>query len=140
MGFASRWVDLIMLCVSTVSYNVVANGNAVGPIVPKRDLHQCDPLLLYLFILCAEGLTTLLSPAEASGNIHGSRVCREGPSISHLLFADDSFLFFKAIEREHLFIKDILATYEQAFDQTVNFEKSGIFFSPNVSPVIRANI
>ena len=38
MGFAARWVEWIMLCVSTVTYTIVVNGELLGPIKPKRGL------------------------------------------------------------------------------------------------------
>ena len=38
LGFDNRWVDLMMLCVTTVRYNVLVNGREVGPIIPKRGL------------------------------------------------------------------------------------------------------
>ena len=41
------WVDLMMLCVTTVRYSVVVNGNLVGPIVPKSGLRHDDPLSPY---------------------------------------------------------------------------------------------
>ena len=63
LGFDNRWVDLMMLCVSTVRYNVLVNGREVGPIIPKRGLRQGDPLSPYLFILCAEGLSSLIKRA-----------------------------------------------------------------------------
>ena len=65
LGFDNRWVDLMMLCVSTVRYNVLVNGREVGPIIPKRGLRQGDPLSPYLFILCAEGLSSLIKRAES---------------------------------------------------------------------------
>ena len=34
MGFAQRWVDLIMFCVSSVQYSVLVNEKQVGPITP----------------------------------------------------------------------------------------------------------
>ena len=70
-GFDNRWVDLMMLCVSTVRYNVLVNGREVGPIIPKRGLWQGDPLSPYLFILCAEGLSSLIKRAESEGVLHG---------------------------------------------------------------------
>lgn len=38
MGFCRKWIDRIMKCVTTVSYDVCFNGNTVGPIYPKRGL------------------------------------------------------------------------------------------------------
>jgi hypothetical protein len=44
MGFSSDWVQLIMLCVSRVTYYACLNGHEVGPIKPFRGLRQGDPL------------------------------------------------------------------------------------------------
>ena len=93
LGFDDRW---IMMYVTSVRYYVLMNGSEVGPIIPKRGLCQGCPLSPYLFIICAEGLSALHRQAESSGLINGSKVCRGALSISHLLFADDSFLFFKS--------------------------------------------
>ncbi|XP_015573920.1 uncharacterized protein LOC107261163 [Ricinus communis] len=57
--------------------DVAINGEEVGPIMPSRELRQGDLLSPYLFILCAERLSSLLKKAESCGNIHGIRVCRE---------------------------------------------------------------
>ena len=60
MGFNDRWVNLVMQCLQTVSYSVVLNGEPVGYIGPTRGIRHGDPLSPYLFLICAEGLTTLL--------------------------------------------------------------------------------
>ncbi|XP_037493294.1 uncharacterized protein LOC105628614 [Jatropha curcas] len=133
LGFSQRWVDLIMLCVSSVKYWVGVNGDEVGPIIPERGLRQGCPLSPYLFILCAEGLSKLFCKSEREGRLTGCRVSRVAPRISHLLFADDSLFFFEASRTQALEIKNILATYEAASGQAVNWQKSGIFFSSNTS-------
>lgn len=92
-----------------------------------------DPLSPYLFMLCAEGLSSLIDQAERQRHIHGAKVCRRAPIVSHLLFADDCFLFFKATEQETLKMKKILATYEATLGQMINFNESEIFFSRNVT-------
>lgn len=74
MGFFRQWVDIIMLCVTPVSYSVVVNDQLVGPIKPKRGLRQGDPISSYLFIICAKGLSTLIKKAAVEGAIHGSQV------------------------------------------------------------------
>lgn len=69
------------------------NQDLVGLIMPKRGLREGDPLSSYLYIICAEGLSTLIHDAQSKGLLHGVSVCRGAPIVSHLLFADDSFLF-----------------------------------------------
>ena len=46
------------------------------------------------------GLQGLLKKAEANGDIRGVSLCRNGPRVSHLFFADDSVLFCRAKEEE----------------------------------------
>lgn len=36
MGFANRWVNLIMLCVTSVRLNFIVNNQIVGPLTPQR--------------------------------------------------------------------------------------------------------
>ncbi|GLT77195.1 hypothetical protein SLA2020_488040 [Shorea laevis] len=71
MGFAEGWISLIMQCVRTVSYSVLVNGSPQGCITPTRGLRQGDPLSPYLFLLCAEGLSSLIRKAEVDGKITG---------------------------------------------------------------------
>ena len=58
-------------------------------------------------------------------------VKHQGPSVSHLLFADDSFLFFRANTIEGSRALEILNLNERASGQSINFQKSSIFFSSN---------
>lgn len=60
LDFAKEWVELVMLCVSTVQYRMLVNGEPVGMINPTTCIHQGDPLSPYLFIICVEGLFVLL--------------------------------------------------------------------------------
>lgn len=132
MGFSGKWIAWIMLCVSTVSYSVCFNGDQIGPIIPKRGLRQGDPLSPYLFLFCVKGLSLALKAAAVSRRIQGCKISDGAPAVTHLLFADDSFLFYKETMEETLEVKSILANYEQLSGQAINFQKSGIFFSANV--------
>lgn len=94
LGFCQQWIKWIMLCITKVSYEFCFNGDSVGPICPSRDLRQGDPLSPYLFLLCVEGLSNALDKADREGLIHGSQISPTATVITHLLFADDSFIFF----------------------------------------------
>jgi len=95
-GFEDRWINLVMSCVRSVSYSVVINGNPVGHVRPTRGIRQGDPISPYLFLLCAEALSALLSKTVHSGTITGIPTSPKGPRISHIFFADDSLLFCRA--------------------------------------------
>ena len=69
---------------------------------------------------------------QAKEQIHGCKVARGAPTISHLFFADDCFIYFTANEHETRVVKQILGEYGIASGQRVNFTKSSISFSHNV--------
>lgn len=58
---------------------------------------------------------------------------RGGVGTSHLVFADYLLLFAEAIEDQVACIKEILKSFCKASDPSINFNKSLIFISPNVS-------
>jgi len=45
MGFAKKWVDLIIHSISSVSYSMIINGEACGNIIPLRGIRQGRPSL-----------------------------------------------------------------------------------------------
>lgn len=47
----------------------------------------------YLFILCVEALSALLSKAVENQAHHEIKVCPRTPILSHLLFVDDNLFF-----------------------------------------------
>ena len=70
-GVYSRWITLMMVCVKTISYLVLVNGEPKGLINPTRGICQGDPLSPFLFLLCTEGLNNLILKATSEGSIHG---------------------------------------------------------------------
>jgi hypothetical protein len=140
LGFAARWINLLMVCVRSVTYSILINGRPFGRIFPSRGLRQGDPLSPYLFILCAEALSSSLRNAERARKITGVPISRGGIRIHHLFFADDSLLFCKANSRELSQVESILDCYERASDQKINKEKTSILFSRNTPSVARDEI
>ncbi|CAL1384173.1 unnamed protein product [Linum trigynum] len=132
LGFADRWVRMIMYCVSTVSYAALVKGHQSDTFFPTRGLRKGDPISPYLFLLVAEGLSALTAKAEAEGFIQGLKVSQNAPMISHLLFADDSISFIKATRPQCSKLKEILSCYEVESGQSVSLTKSEISFSSNI--------
>lgn len=133
LGFKRCWIELIMRCVSTVKYQIKVNHDTTEIITPQRGLRQGDPLSPYLFLICAEGLSAMLHEAEMRGSLGGIKICREAPSVSHLLFADDSLLLMEAKAESAHEVNKILNSYETASGQMINKDKSSILFSTNTS-------
>ena len=131
MGVHQKMIEVIMRCITTVTYSIRINGQTRGRIVPSRGLRQGDPLSPYLFLFCAEGLLALLRRATERQNIHGVAVCRRAPRISHLFFADDSLVFCRASLEECNELQRIFTVYEAASGQQLNKAKTTLFFSKN---------
>ena len=136
LGFCRRWTNWVMQCVRSVR----CNGELLEPFSPSRGLRQGDPLSPYLFLLCTEGLTALLNHAEQSGELVGVKVCRDAPSVTNLLFADDSLILMKANVQNATCLKSLLDLYCGASGQLVSVDKSSIFFSPNTSVLVREEV
>ncbi|XP_031090962.1 uncharacterized protein LOC115995954 [Ipomoea triloba] len=101
-----------------------------------KEIHY---LLTYLFSVLKDYLFCFKGP-EARGDIHGVRIARGAPAISHLFFADDSLLFFKATSAQAQKIKDYLEEYSAASGQAINYTKSSLMFSTNTPEELRLSV
>uniref|UniRef100_A0A8R7TRA7 Reverse transcriptase domain-containing protein n=1 Tax=Triticum urartu TaxID=4572 RepID=A0A8R7TRA7_TRIUA len=131
LGFNIVFVRLIMKCVSSVRFYVRVNGELLPFFTPSRGLRQGDPASPFLFLLCAEGLSSLLKYYNVGYIDRGIRVSYRSPWVTHLLFADDSLIFISANTQSAERLNEILRIYGEASGQCVNRAKSAIYFSSN---------
>lgn len=103
-------------------------------------LRQGDPLSSYLFLPCAEGLSSLLNRAEQRGMMSGVATAKGGIKLTHILFADDYIIFSKARKEDWKAIHGVLQVYEKAFGQVLNQQKTSILFSSNTKKSIQSAI
>jgi hypothetical protein len=140
LGFNHRWIDWTMACVTTVSYQVKFNGTLLESFSPSRGLRQGDPLSPFLFLFVADGLSHLLQREVGMNRIEPIRICRRAPGVSHLLFADDSLLFFKADVAQALRVKEVLDLYATSTGQLINPGKCSILFGEACPIINRAEV
>ena len=70
----------------------------------------------------------MLMHEEEIGGIEGIKVARNAPSISHLLFADDSLILMRATVQNASTLKRVLDTYCEISGKRVSTPKSSVFF------------
>jgi hypothetical protein len=69
LGFSRRWIDLIMKCVTTVSFSIMFNGHKLEEFKPSRGIRQDDNILFFKAKAnVAEGVQSMLADyCDASG-------------------------------------------------------------------------
>lgn len=140
MGFCTSFVRLILKCVSSVRFAVKVNGELLPFFTPSRGFRQGDPISPYLFLVCAEGFSSLLKYYGGNYIDRGIRVSWRAPWINHLLFADDSLIFINAKIQSCTRLNEILRIYSQCSGQSVHKGKSAIYFSPNTPEQRRIHV
>lgn len=131
LGFNEKWIRLVIDCITIVSFSVIINKTPTGMIIPQRSLRQRCPLSSYLFLICAEAFSNLLIQAERNKQIRGLKFGHH-IFISHLLFADDSLIFFRASLKDCQHLKDIFDNSLQPQD-IFSTSKSLAYFSAAMS-------
>lgn len=113
MGFDHNWVKLIMACVRSPTFSILFNGTPRRSFKPTRGLRRGDPISPYLFIICAEVVTAAINRAVNNKELDPLRISKNGPPVSHLIFADDTIIFAKANRRSCKTIRKIITGWPQ---------------------------
>ncbi|GKV28743.1 hypothetical protein SLEP1_g37755 [Rubroshorea leprosula] len=124
MGFNTIWRNWIRECLASSSVSVLINGSPTNQFPISKGIRQGDPLSPFLFLIVAEGLNGLVSSAVEKQLYKGVTVGKEGVSVSHLQFADDTIFFGEASDDNIGAIKSIMRTFELVSGLKINFGKS----------------
>ena len=82
----------------------------------------------------------MITKAAKEGDIQGVSICKNGPKLTHLLFADDSLVFCRSTEAKCHHLLLILSAYERASGQQVNRAKTNLFFSKSTPHEMQVHI
>ena len=140
VGLPDNLIDLIMACITTVQTNVLWNGNRNTFFRPQRGIRQGDPLSPYIFVLCMDKLSHIISEEVEKGNWKAIQAGRNGPHVSHLMFADDLLLFGQATMTQIDCMCSSLKTFCDMSGQKVSVEKTSILFSKGVPTSVKRGI
>ncbi|MDV3201046.1 MAG: reverse transcriptase domain-containing protein [Sweet potato little leaf phytoplasma] len=99
----------------------------------SRGIRQGDPLSPYIFVICMDRLSYIISEAINCGDWVPLKAGRNGIPISHLLFADDLLIFAEASRSQFLKVMNCINKFCDASGHKINDHKTSIFFSKNVS-------
>jgi hypothetical protein len=136
IGIPHKMMNVIMHSVTSVETNVKWNGARADYFRPQRGIRQGDPISPYLFVLCIDKLSHLIMHAVETGEWRAMKAGKNGPVISHLMFADDLLLFGEATEHQMNCVMRILDVFCRLSGQQVSTEKTSIYFSRNASRTI----
>ncbi|XP_040379850.1 uncharacterized protein LOC121054416 [Oryza brachyantha] len=130
LGFAESFVNLVMKCVTTVSFFVRVNGKLTKSFKPSRGIRQGDPISPYLFLICAEeasqrGVDRIQMILDAYSKGSGQLVNREKSAV---FFSKNCSDGMKAVVREALHIeKEALAEKYLGLPTAIGRSKKGVF-------------
>lgn len=131
---------VIINLISNGTCHLLWNGEAMNTIKPTRGLRQGDPLSPYIFVLCVERLGHWIDQKVREGKWKALKASRSGPKVSHIFLANDLMLYSEASEEQVVCVKEILNIFCKSLGQQVNFNKSLMFVSPNVSEQVALSL
>ncbi|KAF7844182.1 ribonuclease H [Senna tora] len=132
MSFPEIWIRYIMYCISSVSYHLLFNGGITDNFKPSCGIRQGDPISSYIFILCSNILSCMIRKQEEAKLWKGIKIGRNATPITHLMYADDTLLFFEAKDFNLRAVNSVLNEYADMAGQKMNISKSFLVFSPNI--------
>lgn len=131
LHFPLHIMALIYAYMSSSSFSINWQGRASHRFFPSRGLRQGDPMSPLLFVITLERLSHCIQDTVQDGAWTPLKFGRSGPTVSHLLFANDILLVAEACISNAQVINDIIGHFASCSGQTVNKAKSCILFSHN---------
>ncbi|XP_074300223.1 uncharacterized protein LOC141631456 [Silene latifolia] len=142
LQFPQKFIDMVMMCVTSPSYSMNVNGNHFGFFPGKRGLRQGDPLSPLLFALCMEYLSRILGVVAQQDSFKFHPLCAP-LRLNHLLIEDDLLLFCKGTDVSIMWMLRAFSTFSAASGLTHNKAKSEMYFNgvptSKIDPILQVS-
>jgi hypothetical protein len=125
-GFGEKWYSWIKHCILSTRFSVLINGVPSGFFGSSRGVCQGDPLSHFLIVLVMKAFSMMLGAFTDRGLISGFSVSTSEPvrvTVSHLLFADDTLIFWEANASQIRHLGALLVCFEAVAGLKVNLSK-----------------
>ncbi|XP_019438892.1 PREDICTED: uncharacterized protein LOC109344584 [Lupinus angustifolius] len=131
-GFGGKFISWIKTIMHSAKLSVVVNGKSYGYFSCSRGVRQGDPLSPILFCLAEEVLSRGISKLCDENKISSIKGPRNLCTTSHVLYADDVFIFCRGVKKEILALNSLFHDYAQVSGQCMNLNKCK-FYTQNAS-------
>ncbi|XP_076889971.1 putative mitochondrial protein AtMg01250 [Bidens hawaiensis] len=113
--------------INSLNGSVLVNGSPTLESNFKRGVKQRDPLAPFPFIIAMEGLNTVLKSDVQQNLFRGIRLPKNGPVISHVVYADDAMFIREWKVGDMVNLARLLRCFHLSTGLKVNFNKSKVF-------------
>lgn len=127
LGFGNKWRFWIRGCLASLQASILINGSPTKEFQISKGVRRGDPLSPFLFIIAMEGLHAAMKSVNQSNLFHGVKIPNNGPTISHLFYADDVLFVGEWRRSNFVNLSRILRSFHSTSGLKVNFHKSMVF-------------
>lgn len=118
-----------MKTISSSTMQILWNDVTTQKFKLARGIRQGCPLSPYLFVLCMEWLGRIIHVKIDEGKWCPIRLLRTCLALSHLFFADDLVMFYKAEMEQAQLLLGMLNHFYDFAGHKISMRKSNIYFS-----------
>ncbi|KAF5810041.1 putative RNA-directed DNA polymerase [Helianthus annuus] len=127
MNFPSRWRTWVMATLYSARASVLVNGSPTREFDCSRGLRQGDPLSPFLFVIAMEALSGMMKKAASIGLFNGIMVTNNGPTLSHLIYADDVMFIGEWATSNIINLRRMMRCFYLASGLKINLAKCSVY-------------
>ncbi|KAJ0539673.1 putative RNA-directed DNA polymerase [Helianthus annuus] len=127
LGFPPKWCLWIHGILSSARSSVLVNGSPTFEFSCGKGMRQGDPISPFLFLLVMEAFSSMVKKACGVGALRGVSLPKEGPVLSHLLYADDCVLIGEWARNNIKKVTLLLRCFYICSGLKINMKKSSLF-------------